>query len=179
MRIFWENFFSFLENIGPYVIPLIAVWLGWVLSRKSYAKEISLDNLRRKFDALRKIKWVLEDIPSNLSKEDLSDRLTTDAEFRGRLSERIQRLFGLRNELMPYIDTEFVEIIDNKLKPLFNVATGVHTYKEEKNEAFAAFLTESTTMADSIEKKLTKEYKRHFKSFLREFIGKGCFRFCR
>ncbi len=173
MRIFWENFFSFLEKIGPYVISLIAVWFGWALSKKSYVKEISLDNLRRKFNALRKIKTVLDNIPPNLSKEDLSDRLTRDAEFRKGLSERIQRLFGLRNELMPHIDPEFVEFIDEKFKSLFNIATGVYTYKEEKNDEFAAFLVEATTMADSIEKKLTKEYKRHFNSFLREFVEKG------
>ncbi len=168
-----HNFFSFLEKIGPYVVPLIAVALAWVLSRKSYVKEISLDNLRRKFDALREIKAVLDNISPNLSKEDLFDKLTRDAEFRKGSSERIQQLFGLRNELMPYIDPEFVEFIDEKLKPLFNVATGVYTYKEEKNDEFATFLVEAITMADSIEKKLTKEYKRHFKSFLREFVGKG------
>ena len=109
---FWQSFFSFLEKIGLLLIPLFAVYLGWKLSRKSYIEQISLDYLRQRFDALRQIKSVVKDLWSspNISRQELLEKLNADPGYRKDLSERLIRLFGLRNELIPYIEPEFVNL---------------------------------------------------------------------
>ena len=97
MDIFWQSFFGFLEKLGLLIVPLIAAYIGWRLSQKTYVRQLLVDTLKSKFDALREIKAVIENIPPDLNKDDLIDRLSHDKDFRNSLTGRMVRLFGLRN----------------------------------------------------------------------------------
>ena len=69
LDIFWQSFFGFLEKIGLLVVPLIAAYIGWRLSQKTYVRQLLVDTLKSKFDALREIKSVIGNIPPDLNKE--------------------------------------------------------------------------------------------------------------
>lgn len=159
MDAFWKNFFSFLEKI----LPIFGVYFGWRLGRKTLIKQLLLDNLRQKFDALRQIKSVIENIPSNLDKKQLIDKLNSDSQFCESLTGRLVRLFGLRNELIPFLESEFVDLLDKQLEPLFIIETGRYTFRKEKIEEFANFAKEARSLMVSIEKRLTEEYRNQLK----------------
>ena len=161
LDVFWESLFNFLEKIGLLVVPLFAAYLGWKLSQKTYIKQLLLDNLKQKFDALRQIKSVIGNIPPNLSKKELIERLSSDSEFCKSLTNRLVRLFGLRNELMPFVDSQFINLIDTRLESLFMIENGAYTCREEKIEEFGNFAEEARSLAGSIEEELTQEYKNH------------------
>ena len=163
MDIFWQSFFGFLEKLGLLIVPLIAAYIGWRLSQKTYVKQLLIDSLKNKFDALREIKSVVGNIPPNLTKEELIQRLSSDADFRNSLTTRIVRLFGLRNELIPFLDPAFVDLIDKKLEPLFAIENGSYTFRSDKVAGFALFADEAQLLVSSIETKLTEEYKKHLK----------------
>jgi len=163
LDIFWQSFFGFLEKLGLLVVPLIAAYIGWRLSQKTYVRQLLVDTLKNKFDALREIKSIIGNIPPDLNKEALLGRLSNDDEFRNSLTGRMVRLFGLRNELIPFIAPEFVDLIDTQLAPLFAIENGSYTFRPEKVEAFATFADEARLLVSSIETKLTEEYKKQLK----------------
>ena len=163
MDIFWQSFFGFLEKIGLLVVPVIAAYIGWRLSQKTYVRQLLVDTLKNKFDALREIKSVIGNIPPDLNKDGLIHRLSIDGNFRDSLANRIVRLFGLRNELIPFIAPEFVDLIDTKLEPLFTIENGSYTLRLEKLPEFAMFADEARLLVSSIEMKLTEEYKKQLK----------------
>ena len=163
MDIFWQSFFGFLEKLGLLVVPLLAAYIGWRLSQKTYVRQLLVDTIKNKFDALREIKSVIGNIPPDLNKEGLIKRLGQDDDFRNSITNRIVRLFGLRNELVPFIAPEFVDLIDTKLQPLFTIENGSYTFRHEKLEDFAIFADEARRLVSSIETKLTDEYKKQLK----------------
>jgi len=163
LDIFWQSFFGFLEKLGLLVVPLIAVYIGWRLSQKTYVRQLLVDTLKNKFDALREIKSVIGNIPPDLNKEGLIERLSHDEDFRNSLTGRMVRLFGLRNEIIPFIAPEFVDLIDTQLEPLFTIENGSYTFRPEKLQAFAMFADEARLLVSSIETKLTEEYKKQLK----------------
>ncbi|MDL2124923.1 MAG: hypothetical protein LWX51_18035 [Deltaproteobacteria bacterium] len=161
---FWQSFFGFLEKLGLLVVPLIAAYIGWRLSQKTYVRQLLVDTLKNKFDALREFKSVIGNIPPDLNKEGLIERLSNDDDdFRNSLTLRMVRLFGLRNELIPFISPEFVDLVDTQLAPLFIIENGRYTFRQEKIQAFATFADEARLLAISIETKLTEEYKKQLK----------------
>lgn len=163
MDIFWQSFFGFLEKLGLLVVPLIAAYIGWRLSQKTHVRQLLVDTLKNKFDALREIKSVMGNIPPDLNKEGLIERLRNDDDFRNSLTGRMVRLFGLRNELIPFIAPEFVDLIDTQLEPLFTIENGRYTFRPERLQAFAMFADEARMLVSSIETKLTEEYKKQLK----------------
>lgn len=163
MDMFWQSFFGFLEKLGLLVVPLIAAYIGWRLSQKTYVRQLLVDTLKNKFDALREIKSVMGNIPPDLNKEGLIERLRNDDDFRNSLTSRMVRLFGLRNELIPFIAPEFVDLIDTQLEPLFTIENGIYTFRPEKLQAFAVFADKARLLVSSIETKLTEEYKKQLK----------------
>lgn len=163
MDVFWKSFFAFLEKLGLLVVPLIAAYIGWRLSQKTYVRQLLVDSLKNKFDALREIKSVIGNTPPSLNKKALEERLTSDEDFRNSLTGRMVRLFGLRNELIPFIDPEFVELIDLKLTPLYVIENGRYTFRSEMIHDFASFAEEAIIVATSIENKLTEEYNEQLK----------------
>jgi hypothetical protein len=160
---FWQSLFQFLEKIALLIVPLLAAYLGWKLSQKTYIKQLLVDTIKQKFDALREIKSVIGNIPPNLSKQELIERLESDSDFRRDLTGRLVRMFGLRNELIPFIETEFIDLIDNRLEPLFIIENGTYTFREEKIEEFANFAADARSLVVSIENKLTTEYRNQLK----------------
>jgi hypothetical protein len=163
MNIFWQSFFGFLEKLGLLVVPLIAAYVGWRLSQKTYVRQLLVDTLKNKFDALREIKSVIGNIPPDLNKDDLIERLNRDKDFRDSLTTRMVRLLGLRNELIPFIAPEFVDLIDTQLEPLYSIENGSCAFRVERIQAFAIFAAEARLLVSSIETKLTAEYKKQLK----------------
>jgi hypothetical protein len=163
LDMFWQSFFGFLEKLELLVVPLIAAYIGWRLSQKTYVRQLLVDTLKKKFDALREIKSVMGNIPPDLNKEGLIERLRNDDDFRNSLTGRMVRLFGLRNELIPFIAPEFVDLINTQLEPLFTIESGRYTFRPEKLQAFAMFADKARLLVSSIETKLTEEYKKQLK----------------
>ena len=163
LDVFWQSFFSFLENIGLIVIPLFAVYLGWRLSQKTYIKQLLLDTLKWKFDALRKVKKVIEEIPPNLNKKELHEKLSTDPPFLKGLTDNMDRLFGLRNELIPFLEPELIDLIDNSLRPLYIKKNGGYIFRKDKIDEFVAFADKAKLQVTVIEEWLTQEYKNQLK----------------
>ena len=110
-------------------------------------------------EALREIKSVIGNIPPNLSREELEVKLNNEPAFRRKLTSRLVRLFGLRNEHIPFIDSQFVDLIDKQLLPLFDIECVTYTFKTDKITEFANFSYEAISLVASIEEKLTQEYR--------------------
>ena len=160
MDVFWQSLFGFLEKLGLLIVPLLAVYIGWRLSQKSYVRQLLADNIKNKFDAHREIKSVIGNIPPDLNKEGLIARLSYDEEFRNSLTNRLVRLFGLRNELIPFIAPELVELVDKQFEPLFRIENGRYIFRLERIQEFAGFADEVRLLISSIETKLIEEYKK-------------------
>lgn len=163
MDVFWQSFFGFLEKLALSVIPLIAALVAWRLSQKSYVKQLKLDDLKKKFDAFREIKSVMANIPPDLTKEDLLSRVNNDNEFRSSLTHRLIRLFGLRNELIPFLPPEIAELVDLRFVPLFKIENGTYLLKPDKITQFAQFADEARMLMPTIEAKSVNDYKKHLK----------------
>jgi hypothetical protein len=112
-----------------------------------------------KFEALREIKAVISNIPPHLSRKELEDRLKNDQEFQKSLSHRLVGLFGLRNELIPYIEPEIMDLIDKQLEPLFIIENGSYTLRTERIPEFAAFAENIKLLVTAIEEKYMKKIK--------------------
>ncbi|HOP46927.1 MAG TPA: hypothetical protein PK874_04630 [Desulfobacteraceae bacterium] len=163
MDVFWQSLFGLLEKLGLLVVPLIAAYIGWRLSQKTYVRQLLVDSLKNKFDALREIKSVIGNIPPDLTKDGLIDRLSNDDDFQKSLTDRMVRLFGLRNELIPFITPEFVELIDSQLEPLYRIENGLYSFRPDKLQEFAIFADEAKLLVASIETELTEEFKKQLK----------------
>src|SRR3972149_5032876 len=140
---FWQSLFNFLEKIGVSIF-------GWKLSQKTYNKQLLVDTIKQKFDALREIKSTIENIPPNLSKQELAAKLKSDPDFCENLTNRLVRIFGLRNEFIPFIETEFIDLINKRLEPLYIIENGTYIFREEKIEDFATFAMEAKSLVASI-----------------------------
>jgi hypothetical protein len=116
-----------------------------------------------KFQALKEIKSVTDNIPPPLSEKELEERLTSDQDFRRQLSYRLIRLFGLRNELMPFIEPEVVDLIDKELEPLFVIENGSYTLRPERTRELATVAHHARSLMGSIEERLLKEYRENTK----------------
>jgi hypothetical protein len=112
-----------------------------------------------KLEAIRQIKSVTDNIPPDLDSRALEDRLNSDPEFLKSLAMRLQRLFGLRTELIPFMDQEMVDFIDRKLTPLYKIENGRCTFRTDKIKEFASLAYEAKSLVTFAENKLTKEYR--------------------
>lgn len=116
-----------------------------------------------RFESLRQIRAVTANIPPDLSAEELEEKLLWDEDFRQQLVHRLVRLFGLRNELIPYIETEIVKLIDTQLEPLFTIENGSYTLKSNKLPEFAAAVVQIRHTVAAGEQRLLKEYREQEK----------------
>lgn len=155
----WEGIHRTIEIIGPSLISLASVYLGWRLGYHSQWRQRRLDTLRERIEAFREIRGVIENIPPNLSSFELRDRLDGDNEFKNSLSGRMVRLFGLRTELIPYIDNKLTIFIDNNLKPLYVIENGKYDFRQEKIDEFSSAVIEFRRLSDLIETKLIADYE--------------------
>ena len=112
---------SIINAIGSEVVTLMAVWLGWRLGASTQRTQRRLDALDRRFEALSQIMAVADNVPSHLDHDQLATQLETDDEFWQSMKGRLVRLFGLRRELVGWLDPAIVEFIDGRLRPLYKL----------------------------------------------------------
>jgi hypothetical protein len=93
----------------------------------------------------------------------LINRLGGEEDFRNSLTGRMVSLFGQRNELIPFIPPELVNLIDTKLTPMFIIRNGTYTFKQGMVQEFAEFIDEARLLVVSIETKLIEEHKKQLK----------------
>ena len=155
----WEQFLSLVERLTPSLLPLLGVWLGWKLHSHSQWKQRRLDRLADSFNALREIRRIVEDVPPDLKIDELRERLADD-NFRRNLGNRFVRLFGLRTELIPSLDNDIVDFIDNQLRPLYIIETGTYDLREERVAEFAVSCLELRKLSHRVEKQLSGEYEK-------------------
>jgi hypothetical protein len=128
-----------------------------------YTRIAGMEINNEKFNALREIKSVIANIPPDLNKEELEGKLNAEPEFCRGLTNRLVGLFGLRNELIPFMEPELIDLIDKQMEPLFIIENGIYTFRTEKISEFANFADKAKSLVASIEAKLTKEYKQRLK----------------
>jgi hypothetical protein len=152
-----------IEKWGSAIIPLIAVYLGWRLGYYSERRRRELEILEKKIDALRALREVVDNIPRDIKAEELAERMKTDSEFKENLKHRLVRLFGLRRELIPYLDEKITFLIDKRFMPLFLIETGSYDLKADATDAFAKCCEELTIETDNLEKDLTQSYYKRLR----------------
>lgn len=153
----------FVDKVISFCFGLIGVYVGWKLSWKTIVKQLSTDRLQKKFNALIEIKSVLDNIPPNLNKDELREKLKNDSEFCKSLTGRLVRLFGLRNELIPYLDSEFVALIDSDFQKLYDIGIGHYNFKNEKIGEFVNFTEKIISLTHSLENKLRQKQEKQLK----------------
>lgn len=155
-----SQFMALISSIAPAVIPLIAVYIGWKLSSQSERRKRALENLEKRFEAFRQLKQVIDNIPRELSAKELEARMNSEPEFLKSIEHRLIRLFGLRRELIPYLDESMVSFIDRRFSPLFRAETGSCDLKPDALESFSRCCEDLVKETDSIEKRLGELYRK-------------------
>lgn len=158
-----QQLVTLIEKFGSAIISLIGVYFGWRLGHYSERRRLELEILEKKIEALRALREVVDNIPRDLKAEQLAKRMKADSEFKSNLEHRVVRIFGLRRELIPYLDDRITFLIDNQLMPLFVIETGSHNLKADAIDAFARCCEKLIFEADSLEKSLTKAYYKKLK----------------
>ena len=150
---------SITKTIAPPLISLASVWIGWRLGVHSQWKQRRVDNLQKRLDALREVMTVASDVPPEISITDLKAKLVAEPEFCRSLSSRLNRLFGLRTELTPYLEPELRRFIDFTFCPLFISGVGSYALRPEKTDGFAYACIELYRLAKTVEEKLISEHE--------------------
>jgi hypothetical protein len=73
------------------------------------------------------------------------------------------RLFGLRSELIPFIEPDVVDLIDKRLAPLYIIENGSYTFRADKLSEFADVAVSAKTLVAFVEDKLTQKYRAQSK----------------
>jgi len=145
--------------ISAPVLTLIGVWLGWVLNSLSQRRQHRMESLQGYFAALREIMAVTSNIPPDLGVSELQSRVESDIGFQNSLSGRLVRLFGLRTELIPYLDKEIIEFIDQRFKPLYTIETGTYEIRSSMSKEFAVAVYQLRLLVESVERRLVSKYE--------------------
>jgi hypothetical protein len=109
----------------PFVASLVSlgVILGiGVQAQVKLAKALD-ESLSERLRTIQEIRKVTENIP-RVTADELLKKLKTDDEFLISLTMRLARIFGLRRELIPTIEPELINLIDDEFEPLFNLEVG-------------------------------------------------------
>jgi hypothetical protein len=152
-----QEVFRILGSIAAPAITLAAVWLGWRLSASSQRAQRRLDRLNSRFSSLSQVMTVSDNVPPDLTGEQLVAKLENDEEFRDNLVHRLVRLFGLRNELIASLDRELVGFVDSRLRPLFVIRLGSYGLPPERVAEFGAAVSELRRLVQRVELKLLAE----------------------
>ncbi len=148
---------SIIDAIGSEVVTVLAVWLGWRLGTSTQRTQRRLDALERRFEALSEIMAVAENVPSPMSYDELVAQLENDDGFRRNMSGRLVRLFGLRNELIGWLDPDIVDFIDDRLRPLYRSGVGKYDLQRDRVGEFATLALELPELVARTERKLLRE----------------------
>ena len=149
----------------PFAASLVclAVILGIGVQAQVKLAKIQDEPLLERLNSIREIMQVIHDIPRT-SADELFKRLDGDEEFRNSLPRRLVRLFGLRSELIPHIEPELIDLIDNELEQFYIIGVGLYTFKKEKLHEFSIVAEKLVSIVWEIEKKLTEEYRIRFRN---------------
>lgn len=93
---------------------------------------------------------------------ELFTKLSNDEDFCNSLTSRLVRLYGLRRELIPYLEPELIDLIDNEFEQFYTIGVGLYTFKNEKLHEFSVLTEKLTKTVRGIEKKLTDEHIKRF-----------------
>lgn len=147
----------------PFAASLVclAVILGTGVQARAKLAKIQDEALSERLNSIREIMKVTDNIP-RVSADELYLSLDNDEEFRKSLTSRLVRLFGLRRELIPYIEPEIIDLIDDEFEKFYTIGIGRYTFKNEKLHEFAIFAEKITKTVQGIEKKLTEEHRKQF-----------------
>jgi len=145
--------------ISAPVLTLIGVWLGWVLNSLSQRRQHRMESLQSYFAALREVMKVTSNIPPDLGVSELQSRVESEVEFQNSLSGRLVRLFGLRTELIPYLDKEIIEFIDQRFKPLYTIETGTYEIRSNMSKEFAVAVYQLRLLVERVERRLVSKYE--------------------
>ena len=66
MDILLQKIFEFLEKLIPVISTLAGGYFGYRIGNRNIIMQFKLKTLEKKFDALREIKNVLENLPENI-----------------------------------------------------------------------------------------------------------------
>lgn len=155
-----SKFLDLIPQLAPWLVPLIAVYLGWRLSYRSEAKKRALDALDKKLHALRELKRVAENIPRGTEAKELAERMEHDPEFLNSLKHRLVRLLGLRIELIPHLDASTIQLLDKQFAPLFDAHTGHYELRPEVIQNFGVVCIDVVRHVDQLESRLVESYRR-------------------
>jgi hypothetical protein len=142
------------------VVSLIGVWLGSKLSTRNERRRHGLEMLENRFEAFRQLKGVIDNIPRETTVDELTARLKTEPELLNSLKHRLVRLFGLRRELVPYLDDKIALYIDQRFHSLFRAETGTYELKPTVEEEFARCCVELGGEVDRLEKELVALHRK-------------------
>lgn len=154
----WQKILDLIEKLGPALVSLAGVWLGWRLGSWSQLRERRVERLNNKLEAQRELMGVVANIPPELDLSSMKHRLEVDPKLRADLSQRLVRLFGLRIELIPFLEKELIEFIEDRFRPLYKIEAGTYTFLEGQTDNFAAAIIELRSLSQKAETSLTKEY---------------------
>ena len=145
----------------PFAASLVcvAVILGTGVQAQIKLAKIQDETLSERLNSIREIMQVTNDIP-RVSATELFKKLEDDEEFRNSLTRRLVRLFGLRRELIPYLEPELINLIDEEFEQFYVTGVGLYTFKKEKLNEFAVFVEKLANTVRGIEKKLTDDYRK-------------------
>lgn len=112
--------------------------------------------IQAEMSTLSEVRSILDDIPSDLTKVQVAARMKGDPECQKRLTERLVRLLGIRNEKMGSLRASLIEIIDTRLDPLYTRELGTYTFRAEKIEEFVACVEDMKRAIQSWEQELLR-----------------------
>ena len=146
------------------VLTLVGVWVGWRLGASSRRGERRMERLRERMEALAEILKVVDNVPPDIGRQELVERVSRDPEFAKSLSMRLLRLFGLRTELIATIDREIGDFIDERVRPVFEIAVGNYQLRADRISEFAAAAVDLRILTKRVERRLIDEYEQLIES---------------
>jgi len=148
---------------GPEPFAASIVCLGVILGAGVQARvklaKIQDGALSERLNSIMEFMQVTGNIP-RVSADELFQNLENDEELRKSLTSRLVRLFGLRKELIPYIEPELIKLIDDEFVNFYNIRIGTYIFKTEKLREFAIFSENISNTVQHIEKRLTEEHRK-------------------
>ena len=142
------------------LITLGAVFLTWWLTGRSERRRRALDLLEKRFEAFRQLRTVVDNIPRGATVDGLTARLKKEPELLNSLNHRLGRIFGLRIELVPYLDEDVASYIDEDFGCLFQAETGTLELKPGMEDRFARCCVELVAKIDRLETQLIEVHRK-------------------
>jgi hypothetical protein len=149
-----------LKIIISAVTPLLGVALGWLISNRSQKQQRKLERLYDLFEAQKELIAIASNIPPQIDGTDLYRKMLSEPGFYKDLAKRMVRLFGIRVEQFPYLESDVRNFIDARLKPFYIVETGTYSLKENTQLGFSAAVIEYRNIVQRNESKLIEKYNR-------------------